>query len=478
MKLKYRLSISFLVVVALGAVMTFIPVQRSTEALFRSFVFSGDSAKAEVYASLLEDYWRTEGEWDDVQSFLHELPVLVSERIDTRLHGERGFFPIPAYPASTFRALLADRVVVADANGVIVADTSGELIGTVHPFRHISHGVPVTVDSGRKGTVLVGSMIDSSLTGIDERFLDSVTLSLAFSTGVSVLVALLLGILFTVRITKPLASLAAAARSVSSGDLSGFVPVEGHDELSELSASFNEMTAELKRLDKAKKQVIADSSDELRTQFSLIQGTIEGLIDGIFPLDIGTLKSVHEETLRLSRLIDTLRELESIDSGELRLSPDGVDLREMATRAISLFAPSAAQKSIALALETVEGGAPIANGDYLRLGEVVYNLLSNAIKYTPPGGHVRVREEPTSGGQVRFTVDDSGPGIEASERARVFERFYRIDKSRATDTGGRGLGLSIVSEIVKAHGGTVTVGASDLGGASFAVSLPRFAADG
>ena len=477
MRLKYRLSLSFLVVVALGAVMTFIPVQRSTEALFRSFVFSGDSAKAEVYASLLGNYWQAKGKWDDVQSFLQELPVLVSERVDTRLHGERGGFPIPAYPASTFRALLADRVVIADVTGVIVADTSGELIGTIHPFRHISHGVPVTVDSGQKGTVLVGSMIDSSLTGIDERFLSAVTLSLVFSTGVSVLVALLLGILFTVRITKPLASLAEAARKVSSGDLSGFVAVEGHDELSDLSSSFNEMTAELKRLDEAKKQVIADSAHELRTPVTLIQGTIEGMIDGIFPLDIGTLKSVHEETLRLSRLIDTLRELEIIDSGELRLSPDGVDLREMAAKAVSLFAPSAAQKSIALALVTGEGAAPIANGDYLRLGEVVYNLLSNAIKYTPPGGRVRVREEPSPEGRVRFTVDDSGPGIELSERARVFERFYRIDKSRATDTGGRGLGLSIVSEIVKAHGGTVSVETSDLGGASFAVSLPGFKAD-
>jgi signal transduction histidine kinase len=321
--------------------------------------------------------------------------------------------------------------------------------------------------------VLVGSMIDSSLTGIDERFLESVTGSLVWSTAASAAIALFLGLLFAARITRPLAALARAAKAVASGELSRPVPVVGRDELTDLSVSFNEMTAELMRLDAAKKQVIADSAHELRTPVTLIQGTIEGMIDGIFPLDIRTLESVHEETVRLSRLIDTLRELEIIESGELVIAMEGVDLSEAIRKAVALFSSAALAKSIALSHESSAPGASVARGDYLRLGEVVYNLISNAIKYSPEGGRVRVREHGGAEGFVMFSVDDSGPGIAPEERGRVFERFYRIDKSRASATGGRGLGLAIASEIVKAHGGSITIAGSDLGGASFIVKLPR-----
>ena len=464
MKLKYRLSLSFLVVVSLSAVITFVLVQRSTETVFRSFVFSGDSAKAKVYAGILGDYWQSKEKWDDVQPFLRELPNLVSEKIDTRLQVDQ----------TVFRDLLADRVVVADQNGVIVADTTGVLTGTVHPYKHISHGIPVTVGGVREGTVLVGSMIDSALTGAAERYLLSITESILFATVISVCAALLLGILFTLRLTKPLASLARAAKKITSGDAPDTVVIQGDDELAELAAAFNDMTTELKRLDAAKKQVIADSAHELRTPVTLIQGTIEGMIDGVFPMNAETLKSVHEETLRLSRLIDTLRELEIIESGELSFSREGIDLRETIRRALSLFSVASSQKAIDLEFASESETPSVAEGDYVRIGEVIYNLISNAIKYTPPDGKILVREESGTADFVSFSVEDSGPGIEQAERARIFGRFYRIDKSRSTESGGRGLGLAIASEIVKAHGGTITVSDSVLGGARFTVKIPRF----
>jgi signal transduction histidine kinase len=379
---------------------------------------------------------------------------------------------------TVFRDLLADRVVVADKNGVIVADTTGALTGTVHPYKHISHGIPVMAGGMREGTVLVGSMIDSALTGSAEKYLLSVTESILFATIISVCAALLLGILFTLRLTRPLASLALAAKSIASGNSSEAVEVTGDDELADLAAAFNDMTTELRRLDAAKKQVIADSAHELRTPVTLIQGTIEGMIDGVFPMNAETLKSVHEETLRLSRLIDTLRELEIIESGELSFSREGIDLRETIRKAISLFTVSSSQKNIRLEFVPNSGTPSIAEGDYVRIGEVIYNLISNAIKYTPTEGKIIVREEAGTADSVGFSVEDSGPGIAQAERAHIFERFYRIDKSRSQESGGRGLGLAIASEIVKAHCGTIAVGKTDLGGARFTVMLPRFQASG
>ena len=473
MKLRFRMTLSFLAVAALGAILSFFLVQGSSEALFRSFVFSGDSAKAKFYAGLLGDYYQSEGSWADAQHFLEEFPRLFSDMVNMRMHGNREQSGLSSYTSTTFEALLSDRVVIVDSKGVIVADTAKQLIGTVHPWTHISHGIPVVINAKREGTVLVGSMIDSTLTGVSERYLTDITQSLAFSTGIAAFLALLLGILFAARITKPLANLAQATRSVMSGKV--FIPLSenGDDEIADLSRSFNEMTSEIRRLDEAKKQVIADSAHELRTPVTLIRGMVEGMIDGVYPLDIATLKSVHEETLRLSRLIDTLRELEVIESGELKLDRTSVNLHEMTVKAMTLFSPSADEKSISLVLEQCGTGSYEVQGDQLRLDEVLYNIISNAMKYTPNGGTVVIRELNDNEILVGFSVGDSGPGIAIAERSRVFERFYRIDKSRSSESGGRGLGLAIASEIVKAHKGSIEIGTSAFGGADFTVLFPR-----
>jgi signal transduction histidine kinase len=316
-------------------------------------------------------------------------------------------------------------------------------------------------------------MIDSSLTGMDEQYLRSVTEGIAWSTAVAALIALFAGLFFASRITHPLMVLAKAARSVARGKLAEPVPVVGKDEIADLSASFNDMVTELKKLEAAKKQVIADSAHELRTPVTLIQGIVEGMIDGVFPRDDKTLASVYEETKRLSKLIDTLRELQIIESGELHLSPEGVDLKEVTLRAIGLFKPQAAKKKIDLRVEMEAAATALVRGDYLRIEEVLYNLLSNALAYTPEGGVIRVGVAQGPGTMMSIYVDDSGPGIPPEERVHIFERFYRLDKSRSTNSGGRGLGLAITSEIIKAHGGSIQVEHSDLGGARFIILLPR-----
>jgi two-component system OmpR family sensor kinase/two-component system sensor histidine kinase BaeS len=496
MRLRNRLSLLFCAVILVGSAASLVLVRLTTENLFRSFVFSGDAAKAKVYATILSEYYSANRSWEKAQAFLSAIPTQVfltldegirgvDGRVDGRV-GERGASSTASYPYDTIRNLLADRIAVADAKGVIVADSLGKLLGSVHPARHLAHGYPILVDFERVGTVLVGSMVDSSLTGIDERFLASVSVSILWATLGSSLIALLIGLLFANRVTVPLASLNAAARRVAAGDLSPLVTIRSGDEIAELSVSFNAMTEELRRLEKAKKRIIADAAHELRTPVTLIQGTVEAMIDGVYPLDISGLQSMHEETIRLSSLIDALRELETIESGELELDLKEVDPLEISRRAVSLFAAQASAKKIELSVENRDSGSPRLIADYLRLSEVIYNLISNAIKYSPEGSRVRVSvgaeeaatadPEPINATGKRslvcIAVDDSGPGIPKDERERIFERFYRIDRSRAQDSGGRGLGLAIASEIVKAHGGRIEVGDSDLGGSSFVVTLP------
>ena len=475
MRLKARLAIYFSLVIAITAGTTLLFLRGSTESLFRSYVFSGDSEKAKVYAVILGEYYLEHNEWKDLQSFLSEMPQRAFRGLDENLHGEKGGAVLPPPRSDSISALLSDRIAVADSHGVIVADTAGELLRTIHPAGHVAHGVPVMVRGERVGTVLVGSMVDSSLSGMNERFLGSITKAILLAISLSAALALLFGLLLSAQVTHPVAMLTSAVRRVARGDLSAAVQIAkkgaGRDEIAELSESFNVMTEELKRLEEAKKQIIADSAHELRTPVTLIQGTIEAMIDGVYPLDIPTLESVHEETARLAHLIDMLRELEIIQSGKLTLHPEPVECEELLRKTAALFTASAKEKHLTLRVDS-PSPSPSIVVDRIRIGEIIHNLVSNAIKYTPAGGTVRLRVTiDADTAQVHFHVDDSGPGIPVAERERIFERFYRIDKSRSVSHGGRGLGLAIAREIAKAHGGTITVGESDLGGASFVLTL-------
>lgn len=459
MKLRTRLLLILCAVVLTGSLFTFVFFRAASRGLFQTYIFSGDREKAERYATLLGEFYSERKSWSGVQEYIFAIPRLALRGMDGRIQD--------------MSTLTAERIVLADGEGIIAGDTTRILLGTGHPPRHLAGGTPVMADSRRVGTVLVGSMIDSSLTDSAEAFLAAMTRAFIAAALVSGLLAILLGLVFTLRITRTLGAISGGARRIGSGDLMVRIPVRGKDELADMAASFNRMAEELEKLEEAKRRLIADAAHELRTPLTLVRGAVEGMIDGVFPVDMVTLKSVHEEILRLSRLVDTLREIEFIESGELQLELESIDPADLARRAAALFVKAAREKDIRLSVEARAAGLPGVRGDYLRLGQVLHNLLANALRYTPRGGRIRITagtgmEETV----VTLTVEDSGPGIPGGEREKVFERFYRLDRARSSEEGGRGLGLSIAWEIVKAHGGTLTAGVSGWGGAAFRVELP------
>jgi len=471
LKLSNRLALAFSATIALCASSSFFLVRSETESLFRTWIFEGDAQKAKAYAGILGDWYRERHSWSGVQQYLSGLPRAMYESLAKDLYGRSRTGPVSSFSPDTFAKLLSDRVALADTDGVIVADTADKILGTRHPSEHLARGAPVMADFRRVGTVLVGSMIDPNFVGENVSFVDSVGSDIALATIISGGLALLLGFVLARRMTGRLAALARAAGRIASGDLSTTVPAAGRDEIGELAESFNRMAEELRRLEEGRRRIIADSAHELRTPVTLIRGAVEAMIDGIFPADRENLESLHEETLRLSRLVDMLRELEALDSGELVLDIEDIDLLELARKAASLFTHAAGDKS----LEIVSGGEPVpgARADALRIGEVLHNLVGNAVKYTPRGGRIEIRvEREGQVGAFAIVVADSGPGIPPEERERVFERFYRMDRSRSRDAGGRGLGLAISLEIARAHGGDIELGDSPLGGARFRLRIP------
>ena len=272
------------------------------------------------------------------------------------------------------------------------------------------------------------------------------------------------------RVSKPLDELVDASHKVAEGDYSVRVEEKGTPEIYSLIRGFNSMAERLQVNDQQRRDMLADVSHELRTPITVIQGNVEGIIDGLYPADETHLKSILEETQVLSRLVDDLRTLALAESGALHLKRESTNLAELIRDTLSNFGAPAAEKEIRLVISFPE--VEEANIDPQRVREVLTNLLSNALRYTPRGGEVTVGlTEAIRGASERkaitIFVEDNGPGIESSDLPHIFDRFYK-----SSDSGGMGLGLSIAKYLVEAHGGKIWA-ESDLGkGTKISFSLP------
>lgn len=292
----------------------------------------------------------------------------------------------------------------------------------------------------------------------------------------AIFVVFILGISFFAarnlrRMSNPLDELVEASNKVADGDYSVRVEEQGPPEVRFLLRGFNSMAERLQVTDKQRRNMLADVSHELRTPITVIQGNVEGILDGLYPADEVRLKSILEETQILSRLVEDLRTLALAESGALRLKRELTPLPELIRDTLSNFEAQAKEKEIRLAISL--GDVEEANIDPQRVREVLTNLLSNALRYAPRGGEIKVGlTESTSGSEknVLIFVQDNGPGIESADLPHVFDRFYK-----SSDSGGMGLGLSIAKYLVEAHGGKIWA-ESELGkGTKISFAIPEVA---
>jgi signal transduction histidine kinase len=270
------------------------------------------------------------------------------------------------------------------------------------------------------------------------------------------------------RMFTPLDELFRASERVANGDYSVRVQEKGPPEVHSLMRSFNSMAERLQVSDQQRRNMLADISHELRTPITVIQGNVEGMLDGIYPTDEARLKSIIEETQILSRLVDDLRTLALAESGALRLKREPTNIAELIRDAISGFGSQMQGKDIHLAM--LLDDAEDADVDPQRIREVLTNLLSNALRYTPRGGEIHVRLTEAVAAEERtltISIQDSGPGIDPSVLPHVFERFYK-----SSDSGGMGLGLSIAKYLVEAHDGHIWAESEVGKGTTISLVLP------
>jgi two-component system sensor histidine kinase BaeS len=353
--------------------------------------------------------------------------------------------------------------------GIQIGDASGQIVGSSPGFANLTGpeaSSPVIVGRQPIGLAEV-RFTGAGLGGADTALRTSLLQAIAGAAGLAALLALLTGLAVARRITRPIGQLIAVTRSMAAGDRASRAgDVRGLGELRELAAAFDQMADTLDREDQIRRDMVADVAHELRTPIAVLQAGHEALLDGVAEPTPEELSSLRDEVLRLARMVGDLQTLAAADAAALHLSRRQCDLADIA----AVAADSLARRFEAAAVDLDRRLSPVlVLADPHWLHQVVTNLLTNALKFTPAGGRVTISTR-QAGADAVLEVADTGIGIPAEELPRVFDRFWR--GQRSGQTSGSGIGLAIAAELARAHGGQLTAASAEGAGTTMTLTLP------
>lgn len=363
---------------------------------------------------------------------------------------------------------------LSDLAGVMLRmalmDTQGRLL-MGNPAAATPRGVrlPVRVDGQTVGWLSM-LPLEKAVERSDVRFYEAQQRARWLNIAASIAVAALLAWLLSRALLSRLKVLAGGIRRLARGDYDSRLPAGSDDELGRLRDDVNHLAQVLERTEESRRDFMADISHELRTPLAVLRAELEAMQDGIRPLTPEGLQAVQGPVQQLGKLVEDLHEL-SMAQAEVSYQHEPLDVGVVLAQALAGMASRLADAGLQLQRVLPASPLPVL-GEARRLEQVFVNLLENAARYTDAGGQVRVVARTVSGRQVEIVVEDSAPGVPADKRARLFERFYRVDRSRARARGGSGLGLAICQHIVQAHRGTIAADDSPLGGLRITVTLP------
>jgi two-component system OmpR family sensor kinase/two-component system sensor histidine kinase BaeS len=451
--LRLRFFLAFALVAAVAILSILLLVRQGAVTEVRSFVSRGGMMGIDRLVQDLESSYARRGSWAGAQE------LLAGWRMGRGMGMGQGMM-------GGLWLRLADR------EGNVLADNLREPAGRISEAErqaavvlHDHTGAPVGYLAAAGGT-----------SEISERLLlERLNRAGWIAAGIAGGLALLLAVLLSYRLLRPVEELTRAAAAMAAGDLSQRVQPQGSDALSTLARSFNHMAGSMQHAEKNRRAMTADIAHELRTPIAIQRAHLEALQDGVYPLTPENLQPVLDQTELLTRLVEDLRTLALADAGELRLEAAPVDLPALVRRVLERFRPEAESRSITLQLYTTNAETlrrlPADGG---RIEQVLNNLFSNALRHTPDGGEVSASLA-AAGDWAEVRIRDSGAGIAAEDLPRLFERFFRADASRSRAAGGTGLGLAIARQIALAHGGDLLAGNHPEGGAEFTLRLPKTA---
>ena len=440
--LRFRLLVAFTLVILVAIVTTFFFINQATQDEIRRFGERVERTRAGRMEIELTRYYLRQGDWEGIQPLMEQWGNLYGQRI-----------------------------ILTDADGIVVADSEATLLGEVYAPDSTGRLLSSPWQAGTIGTIYV---TPTSSPEIDLNSLQIVFNAIGRFFIWGGLVALVIGLLITFflsrRILAPVKSLTLAAKRLGQGDFSQRVQSKDKSEVGELAQTFNAMASDLERAEQLKRNMIADVAHELRTPLSNIRGYLEAIRDGIKKPDTDTISSLDEEAVILSRLVDDLQELSLVEAGELKLVYQSEDIAVLINQTVASVQAQATAKGLSVSIDLTDK-LFLVSIDSRRISQVLRNLLDNAVAHTAKGGTITVTAR-RQDKYLEVAVADTGEGIPAEDLPNIFERFYRVDKSRARATGGSGLGLTIAKRLVEAHGGKIEVRSEPGKGSCFTFTLP------
>jgi signal transduction histidine kinase len=309
---------------------------------------------------------------------------------------------------------------------------------------------------------------------VTQIYLDSLTDSLLLAGGAALATAVVASFLVSRGIASPIHRLAGASRRLAEGHYDERVPADGATEVHQLATSFNAMATAVEDAERRRQELIGDVAHEMRTPIATLEGYLEGLLDGVIDPSDRVWAKLHDEAGRLRRLIEDLQELSRAEAHQLTVICRATPPSAIVQPAVERMEADVAERGLSLNVD-LPPGLPEVQADPERAIQVLTNLVTNAVRYTPSPGQIAVRVA-AEDGVVRFEVSDSGIGIAQEHLPRVFERFYRVDKSRARALGGAGVGLTIAQALAETMGGRISAHSPGPGqGSTFTLELPAAA---
>lgn len=443
MKLSTKLIFSFLLVSVFSTGIVVISSRILTNREFERFV--SDRYEHELIEELAS-YHQQHGSWDGVE-------------YEFKRFGHAPNIPGEKRPLS---------FSIADNNGYITVAGYEYDNGDLCPQEEFESGIPILVNGESVGRLILPDAPEKS--PLDYEFLRRLNGSIFFSAIATTGLALLLGILLSRNISRPIQELTRATQNMADGALGQQVPVRSRDEIGNLANSFNKMSTDLAHSFDLRKQMTADIAHELRTPLALILGHAEGVKDGVLEPNHENFEIIREEAERLEHLVNDLRTLSLADAGELSMEFQPVNVNNLMSDVHARYLTLFNQKRIALNLELAPGILQAAL-DPSRFGQVLNNILDNALRHTPEGGFVELKTQLTEN-RIQLSVKNSGEGVTPEEAKHLFDRFYRVDEARNRNDGGSGLGLAIAKSIVEMHKGQIWAESEKDMGLTVFIQLP------
>ncbi len=450
--ITFKLTLAFLLVGLTGSALVALIVWRGTQSAFDQFL---QKREEQVLINQLVKYYQANNGWDNIT---YDLPVVLNSiQHDADI------------PAGDFRRNWI-RLILVDADRVVIFSTLAEQSGRPITKKEMDGAIALDSNGETIGWLVVAPQEREWIPNSPEgRFLQMVNSATVISAAVAILLALTLGGFLAYTMTRSLRELTEATVKIAKGNLGEQVQVRSQDEIGDLASSFNQMSLDLQRATRVRRQMTADIAHDLRSPLSVISGYAEALSDGKLPGTPEIYNVLYQETKHLSRLVEDLRTLSLADAGELPLIFQTVNPRVLLERAPIRHAVRAQQNNIQIRVEA-QAELPNVSADVERMAQVFDNLVLNAFRYTPTGGVITLAAH-SVGKEIEFRVSDNGAGIEPHDLPHIFDRFYRGDPSRQ-QSGESGLGLAIAKSIIEAHGGTIVVESQPEQGATFTVKLP------